>query len=110
MSGVAAGCLAMIVTITTSGGFGGLGLVKSTRVEVETLPEALQAETCARLDADALQALEARGAARGEADLVMYHITVHESSIEGAFDLPEAVLPGETLDLIDQLLALGKGK
>lgn len=101
MSG-AAGCLAMMITITTSGGIGGFGLAKSAEVAVDTLPEPLQLETCERLDPGALAALGA-ASARG-ADRMVYHIVVTESGEERRFDLPESALPSETLDLIDELL------
>jgi hypothetical protein len=104
----AAECLAMIITITTSGGIGGFGLAKSAEVAVDTLPEPLRVETCARLDPEALTALAA-SPQRG-ADRIVYHIVVVDG--EGAravtFDLPESALPGETLDLIDELLRRGR--
>lgn len=109
MGGLAAGCLAMMITITTSGGIGGFGLVRSARLEVSELPSPLQAEACARLDPTALDALETP-ATRGGADRIVYHIVI---SIDGsdprAFDLPETALPDATLDLIDALLAKPRG-
>jgi hypothetical protein len=101
-------CLAMMITITTSGGIGGFGLAKSAEVVVDTLPEPLRVEACARFDPAALGALEATPA-RG-ADRIVYHIVIAESGQARRFDLPESALPGETLDLIDELLARGAGR
>jgi emfourin len=101
------GCLAMMITITTSGGIGGFGLAKSAEVAVDSLPEPLRVEACARLDPAALGALETTP--RG-ADRIVYHIVIVEAGEARRFDLPESALPGETLDLIDALLARGAGR
>lgn len=99
--------MAMIVTITTSGGIGGFGLAKSVRVSVEDLPEPMRAETCSLLDPDHLRSM-AREAPRGAADYVVYHIVVQEERHAPLpFDLPESVLTADMLDLIDDLLARG---
>jgi hypothetical protein len=106
MGGAAAGCLAMMITITTSGGIGGFGLARQAEVATDALPEPLRAEACARLDSSALAALDAAPAPG--ADRITYHIVV--IGTDGAasrFDLPETALPAETLDLIDELLAQG---
>lgn len=104
MGGIAAGCLAMMITITTSGGIGGFGLARKAEVAVDELPEPLHSETCALLDPAALAGLRAAAAPRG-ADRIVYHIVVVEQgAAPSAFDLPETVLPGPTLDLIDELL------
>ena len=103
--GAAAGCMAMMVTITTSGGIGGFGLARSVRVAVEELPPAMRAETCEMLAPGYLRGI-ARAVRPGAADFVVYHIVVQEA--QGAaepFDLPEPVLPAQMLDLIDALLA-----
>lgn len=105
MSGVGAGCLAMMITITTSGGIGGFGLAKTAEVAVESLPEPLRVETCEKLDPAALEAIAATRP-RGGPDRIVYHIVVVASgSATVSFDLPEAALPASTLDLIDELLA-----
>lgn len=105
MGGAAAGCLAMMISITTSGGIGGFGLARTTEVEVEGLPETLRVETCSRLDPAELRELEAQSP-RG-ADRVVYHIEVVDGAAVAAFDLSESALPDETLDLIDSLLEFG---
>jgi hypothetical protein len=105
--GGAAGCLAMMITITTSGGIGGFGLAKSAEVAVDSLPEPLRVETCALLDPAALGELDATPA-RG-ADRIFYHIVVVAEGAPARFDLPESALPEATLDLIDQLLERGSG-
>ena len=101
--GGAAGCLAMIITISTSGGIGGFGLAKTAEIPVDSLPEPLRVEACARLDAKALGALDPTPV-RGAADRIVYHIVVAEGAAKARFDLPETALPPETLDLIDDLL------
>ncbi|HMQ93519.1 MAG TPA: hypothetical protein PKA33_09550 [Amaricoccus sp.] len=94
----------MMITITTSGGIGGFGLARKAEVAVDELPEPLHSETCARLDPAALAGLRAGSAPRG-ADRIVYHIVVVEQgAAPSTFDLPETVLPGPTLDLIDELL------
>jgi hypothetical protein len=97
----------MMITISTSGGFGGFGLAKSTQVAVESLPEPLRVEACERLDPEALGALDATPA-RG-ADRIVYHIVViEEPGPARTFDLPETALPDATLELIDELFDLRK--
>ena len=105
--GGAAGCLAMMITITTSGGIGGFGLAKTAEVAVDSLPEPLRVEACAKLDPAALQAIAATRP-RGGPDRIVYHIMVVETGGTVRFDLPETALPAATLDLIDELLARGK--
>jgi hypothetical protein len=108
MGGAAAGCLAMMISISTSGGMAGFGLAPgTTEVSVDALPEPLRAETCARLDATALAAL-APAPARG-ADRITYHIVVtSDGGTTTRFDLPETALPAETLDVIDALMSQGR--
>lgn len=96
----------MMITISTSGGIGGFGLARTTEVSVETLPEPLREEACAQLDPAALAALG--GAKARGTDRIVYHIVVVEGTARRSFDLPEAALPAETLDLIDALLDLGR--
>jgi hypothetical protein len=104
--GGAAGCLAMMITITTSGGIGGFGLAKSAEVATESLPEPLKVEACEKLDPAALKALDVTPV-RGAADYIVYHIVVEEEGRTASFTLPETALPPETLELIDALLARG---
>jgi hypothetical protein len=105
--GGAAECLAMMITITTSGGIGGFGLARSAEVAVEALPEPLRQEACVLLDPEALQALAA--APPCGADRIVYHIVVAgEGARAAAFDVPESALPDATLDLIDALLQHGR--
>ena len=104
------GCLAMMITISTSGGIGGFGLARTAEVSVDALPEPLREEACLRLAPEALGSLEATPT-RG-ADRIVYHIVVVEADGPGAsrsFDLPESALPDATLDLIDELLQRSKG-
>jgi hypothetical protein len=109
MGGAAAGCLAMMITISTSGGIGGFGLGRSAEVAVDALPEPLREEACLRLAPEALGSLEATPT-RG-ADRVVYHIVVIEAEggMRQSFDVPEGALPAATLDLIDELMQRGKG-
>ena len=107
MGGAGAGCLAMMITITTSGGIGGFGLAKSAHVAVDSLPEPLRAEACALLDPSALGALDTKPAP-GAADRIMYKIAIEGAGASsGTFRVPESALPAETLDLIDQLFEYG---
>ena len=94
----------MMISISTSGGIGGFGVAKTVEVSVETLPEPLREETCARLDAATLGRIKA-APVRGAADFVVYHIVIAEGGASRRFDLPETALPAATLDLIDELLA-----
>jgi len=107
MAGLGAGCLAMMITITTSGGIGGFGLARTAEVSIDALPEALREEACLRLAPEALGSL-ATAPTRG-ADRIVYHILVVEGTAERRFDLPEGSLPAATLDLIDELLQRSKG-
>jgi hypothetical protein len=108
MGGVEAGCLAMMITISTSGGIGGFGLARTAEVSVDALPDSLREEACLRLAPEALGSLEAMPT-RG-ADRIVYHIVVQEGADAGrSFDLPESALPEATLDLIDELLHRGRG-
>lgn len=108
MGGAAAGCLAMMISISTTGGIGGFGLARTAQVSVESLPEPLRVEACSRLDPQALGAIGA-APTRG-ADRVVYHIEVVEAGQSARFDVPEGALPPETLDLIDELLAWVRGQ
>jgi hypothetical protein len=109
MSGVAAGCLAMMITITTSGGIGGFGLARTTEVATDDLPETLRDEACARLDPSALGGI--RAAPTRGADRVVYHIVVAEAGAAATtFDLPETALPDATLELIDALMEFVEGR
>ena len=107
MGGLEAGCLAMIIMISTSGGIGGFGLKRTAEVAVDALPEPLREEACLRLAPEALGSLQA-APTRG-ADRIVYHIIVVEGAAERRFDLPEGALPDATLDLIDELLQRSKG-
>jgi hypothetical protein len=104
MGGVTAGCLAMMISITTSGGIGGFGTAKSTEIAVDALPAPLREATCARLDAGALGRIKS-APPPGAADFIVYHIViVEDGGATRAFDVPETALPAETLDLIDDLM------
>ena len=93
----------MIITISTSGGIGGFGLAKTAEIPVDSLPEPLRVEACARLDAKALGALDPTPV-RGAADRIVYHIVgVETGAAAASFALPETALPAATLDLIDEL-------
>ena len=99
----------MMISISTSGGIGGFGLVRTAEVAVDALPQPLREEACLRLAPDALGSLQATPV-RG-ADRVVYHIVVIEDGIaaQRRFDLPESELPDATLDLIDELLQRSRG-
>jgi hypothetical protein len=99
----------MMLTISTSGGIGGFGLKRSAELRVEDLPQALQAETCELLTPERLERL-ADAPERGAADYIVYHITLaREGGPPTEYDLADTALPPEVLDLIDALLAEGRG-
>ena len=110
MGGVGAGCLAMMITISTSGGIGGFGLARTAEVSIDALPEPLREEACVRLAPEALGSARSRCRPAG-ADRIVYHIVVVEEgvAVSRKFDLPESALPAATLDLIDELMQRGKG-
>jgi hypothetical protein len=103
--GVLAGCLAMILTISTSGGITGRGLGKTLEVDLADLPDPLRAQVCEQLAPAALAGLVPR-APQGSADLISYHISLGEPGARSVpVSLPETSLPAGTLDLIDELMA-----
>ena len=107
--GGAAGCLAMMITISTSGGIGGFGLAKSAEVAVDSLPEPLRVEACARLDPKR-SARSTRRRCAGPPTASSITSWSWRGAADGPFDLPESALPAETLDLIDELLAIPTGR
>jgi len=95
----------MIIEITSSGGFGGLGAVSlSKRVVVPEQSEALQTEYCDAFTADKLQSLADSETASGAADLMRYNIVITDPAMgQHSFDLLESQIPAEMLDLIDRM-------
>lgn len=95
----------MIITIATSGGIGGFGLPGQDKsVQTESLAEPLRADVCRSFDPEHLERIMALPSPQSGADRLIYHVTV--ATGDGAtqrFDIPEAKLPPEMLDLIDGL-------
>ena len=99
-----AGCLAMMIKITTSGGFGGLaaaGVNKTTTVD--DLPAPQHEVYCKAFAPDALSAMAQSLPPAGRADTVTYQITVTDDAGTHAFELDETQLSPDMLDLIDAL-------
>ena len=97
--------MAEVLWLASSGGFGGIGLGRETRLDMDALPEELRAQARARLDPEALEAL----AGGGGADRMTYRL--HWEGPEGAgptVEFSEAAAPAELLDLIDALLEAGR--
>lgn len=109
MGGGAEGaCLAMMLTIATSGGIGGFGLGTERSVAVGDLPAPLRQEVCDQFTAARLSLLAAKGPQRG-ADRLTYRIGLDmEDGRPVEFQLDEAAMPTEMLDLIDQMLHAGE--
>lgn len=104
-SGAVFGCAMMILHITTSGGIGGFGLGKDARLEVDALPRELRAETCEVMTPERLAPLAAAPADSG-ADRIGYAITLEDADgAQHRYEIGEAAMPPEMLDLIDALLA-----
>lgn len=95
----------MLIIISTSGGIGGTGLGGTEkRVETDSLDTPLREKVCDRFDPATLKTLAGSAAGRRGADRVVYHLTV----IDGAgdrhrFDIPEAAMPANMLDMLDTL-------
>lgn len=100
-----AGCIAMIIEITSGGGFAGIGAGGVTkRIDVDAQAEPVRQELCEAFEAGDLMALEARSQASGAADMTTYRITVTgEDAERRTYSIREDYLPPETLDLIDQM-------
>ncbi|WP_164658353.1 protealysin inhibitor emfourin [Tropicibacter sp. Alg240-R139] len=104
MGFVTAGCLVMMIKISTSGGFGGLSMAGVSRVAmVEDLPAAQLDVYCKAFAPDALQAMAQTSPPAGRADTVTYQITVTDADGAHQFELDETQLPPDLLDLIDAL-------
>ena len=98
----------MIVTIATSGGIGGFGLGKTSRVEVEALPVTMQQTVCDTMTTDRLGALAAQAPGKG-ADRLVYEIAIEgDDGSVARFDIPETAMPDEMRDLIDSMREFGK--
>lgn len=100
----ATGCALVLITIATSGGIGGFGLSpKEKSVETESLAEPVRQDVCRRFDPKELERLSASSGHPSSADRVTYHVTVtDDAGRKHRFDIPEAALPAETIDLMDE--------
>lgn len=98
----------MIITIATSGGIAGIGDPSGNKsVNTDELPAKTRKEICAAFETRALEELQRKAAAPDKArgaDRFVYRITVKDAQGKiSTFELPEHVLPPETLDLIDEM-------
>ena len=99
-----AGCLAMMIKISTSGGFGGLAAAGvSKTATVDDLPAAQHEVYCKAFAPDVLSEMAQSLPPAGRSDTVTYQITVTDDTGAHAFELDETQLPPEILDLIDAL-------
>lgn len=102
---VTAGCIAMIIEISSSGGFGGItaaGLNK--RIDVEKQPTPVQQEICEYFELKDLRLLASRSNGKHGADMMTYRITVTDREDgEHVYTIREDQLPPEMLDLIDAM-------
>ncbi len=106
MGSIASGCAAVIISLSTSGGIGGFGLSATEKtIETDTLSPGMREKVCERFNPKALKKLaEARQEQYGVADYIIYHVTVtDDDGVKHRFDLSEATLPAEMLDLIDEM-------
>lgn len=94
----------MVINISTSGGLLGTGLPgKEKTIDTQTLSEPLKEEVCRRFDPKALAKLSKERGHPGSADRLVYHVTVSDSDGgKHRFDIVEAALPAEMIDLIDE--------
>lgn len=101
----AIGCAAMILKISTSGGFAGLSTAP-VAVEVDDLPGPVQAQVCETFTPEGLAdwARASGDAAKATADMLTYRIEVIEDGETRDYAVHEAALDAEVLDLIDVLL------
>jgi hypothetical protein len=105
---LAAGCLAMMVTIATSGGIGGFGLGKEAKVELDALPAGIREEACTLLVPDRLSRLERESRAPGKqggADRITYRIELEHAGGVSTYEIGEAAMSPEMLDMIDAMVA-----
>ena len=94
----------MVITISTSGGLLGTGLPgKEKLIDTRNLSEPLKDEVCRRFDPKALAKLSKESGHPGSADRFVYHVTVSDTAgKKHSFDIAEAALPDEMIDLIDE--------
>lgn len=100
-----AGCVAMIIEISSGGGFGGISAAAlSKRIDVDQQSAALQRELCEYFEPGDLRQLAATPCKTRCADSMVYQITVtDEQRNRHVYTLREDQLPPEMLDLIDQM-------
>ena len=101
------GCLAMMVTIATSGGIGGFGLGSGEmRLDPQTLPVEVRADACALFVPDELGKLQEASLAPGRAegaDRITYHIGLETAEATTRYGSNEVVLTPELIDLLDTI-------
>jgi len=102
---VMAGCAAIMIEISSSGGLGGINLPsRDKHMVVAAQDEAAQAEYCAAFDPAVLEKLAEKAPNMRAADMQTYHITVLDAeNVRHSFDLREDQITPEMLDLIDRM-------
>ncbi|MGL4311751.1 MAG: protealysin inhibitor emfourin [Paracoccaceae bacterium] len=96
----------MMVTIATSGGMGGFGLGEDLRVDPQRLPLEIRAEACALFVPEEMTRLQEASLAPGRAegaDRIIYHIELETAETVARYQISEAVLSPEVLDLLDTI-------
>lgn len=100
----------MMVTIATSGGIGGFGLGEDLRVDPQQLPIDIRAEACALFVPEEMTRLQEASLAPGRADgadRITYHIELETAETTTRYEISEAVLTPDVLDLLDTIRVEG---
>jgi hypothetical protein len=95
----------MMIEITTSGGFAGIGTGAGARVlDLVNAEQAARESYCAAFDPKVLAVLSETAPIVGAADMFSYHIVVTDKDGKRhVFDFREDQLTPEMLDLIDAI-------
>lgn len=93
----------MILTIASSGGFAGLGAGPEREIDVDSLPEPVQAQVCEVFGPERLQTYVAP-LPDGAADMVVYHLKAVDGARSVEADLREDQMSPDMLDLMDGLI------
>lgn len=103
-SSVLAGCVVMIIEISTSGGFGGLSAAGiNKKVDMKFVTDSARSEICRAFDLKKLKDMADKSGNIGSADRITYNIVVvDDNEKRHGFNVNEDVLPAEMLDMIDE--------
>ena len=102
---ITAACLSSLVTLSTTGGFGGGGTGEAARFRTGDLPPDLQAELCATFDPERLQVWDDMDVV--PPDAFVYEVLIDRSGAPPvAFAISEAGLPADARALFQRLARL----